>query len=97
MNFGIGLPTKKNDTPKDDLQQNSITSLISHPEIKMDHRRAETAPDFSPKHKNRKRQDIDLDGHLDEVIRVPRDLDRRHNSTSLSQHSRFDTFQDSLN
>ena len=40
---------------------------------------------------------MDLEGHLDEVIRVPRDLDRRHNSTSIDQHSRFDPFQDSIN
>ena len=53
--FGIGLPIKKKDEPKDDLQQNSITSLISHPEVKID-RRAETAPDLSPMlKKNRKR------------------------------------------
>ena len=53
--FGLGLPTKKKEQPKDDLQQNSITSLISHPEIRMD-RRAETAPDLSPMlKKNRKR------------------------------------------
>ena len=96
MPFGIGIPTKKKDPPKDDLLQSSVNSLISHPEIKMD-RRAETAPEFSPMLKNRKREDVELEGRLDEVIRVPRDLDRRHNSTSLGQHSRFDSFQDSIN
>ena len=46
MPFGMGIPTKKQEPPKDDLLQNSVNSLISHPGFKME-RRAETAPDYS--------------------------------------------------
>ena len=62
------------------------TAQIKKPSVGFVDKRAVTAPTW----KYRRCESVNLEGHLDQIVRVPRDLDSRHSSR---QDPRIDSLQ----